>query len=80
MVKKIPLDENGQKILGYCYTGENYIEVERDQPDKEFLSTLIHEILHHLSPAYGEQKIIQMEKIMAEAIWRKGYRSKRRKR
>lgn len=79
VVKKIPLD-NGRKVWGYCYQSEGFIELERDQPDKEFLDTLIHECLHHFFHSLGEQRVSKTATIMANEIWRKGYRSKRRKR
>ena len=78
-IKKIPLSE-GRKALGYYYAEDHHIEIERDQTDKEFLSTAIHELLHAMAPLWGENKVLRVEKIMADAIWKLGYRSHRRKR
>lgn len=78
-VKKIPL-ENGRKFLGLCYTDEHYIEIERDQPDSEFLDTCIHELLHHFFPSLSEKRVEKTANIIAQILWEKGYRKRRRKR
>lgn len=63
-----------EKAWGFCYQGENLIEIDPRQRAKSYLDTLIHEILHELFPDASENKIKISAKILTKYIWEKNYR------
>jgi len=66
-----------EKAVGLAWMGENFIEIDPRQTEKEFLLTAIHEVFHILFPDFSERKIINLEKKMGDVIWRLGYRRKK---
>lgn len=69
-ITKIP--EKG--VLGYAYQEEARIEIDPRQQSKEFLDTLIHELIHCFFPMLGEEYVEKMSTKIANQIWSKGYR------
>ena len=63
-----------EKAVGQAYQGENLIELDPRQNNKEFLSTAIHEVVHILYPDLTEKQVIHAEKVLTDVIWRLNYR------
>ena len=63
-----------EKAVGQAYQGENLIELDPRQNNKEFLSTAIHEVIHILYPDLTEKQVIHAEKVLTDVIWRLNYR------
>lgn len=73
-VKNIP-EENGVRFLGLCYTDDNYIEIDKRQSDREMLNTYTHELLHAFFPSLSEERVTKTADIIADVLWKRGYRS-----
>lgn len=61
-------------ILGLAYQNDFEIEIDPRQISKEYLNTLIHEMLHCFLPDVSEKGISSMADIMANEIWKRRYR------
>lgn len=69
-------DLSADGVYGYASQEDFEIEIDPNQGDKEYLNTLIHEMLHCFLPDLQERFIIRIADIMAENVWKKGYRKK----
>lgn len=63
-----------RKYLGYAYTDEGMVDIDPNQPPRQYLDTLIHEILHILYPEDSETKISRNASTITHHIWKKNYR------
>ncbi len=63
-----------EKALGLAWIGENKIEIDGRLKSKEYLDTLIHEMLHIYNPTWPETRVAQVATEMANIIWNKNYR------
>jgi hypothetical protein len=70
-IRQKKLDGN---VLGWAYQDDFEIEIDPRQISKEYLNTLIHEMLHCFLPDLSERNIIKMSNIMTDAIWKKNFR------
>ncbi len=61
------------QAVGLCWT-DGVIEIDPRLGARDYLGTLIHELLHHVLPGAQHGWIEKTEKIMANAIWQRGYR------
>lgn len=74
-LKKIKVQERKlRKYLGYAYPEYNLVEVDPNQKPRQYLDTLIHEILHVMYPDDSETKISRNASTITHHIWKKGYR------
>lgn len=74
-LKKIKVRERKlKKYLGYAYPEQSLIEVDPNQKPRQYLDTLIHEILHVMYPDDSETKISRNASTITHHIWKKGYR------
>lgn len=74
-LKKIKVRERRlRRYLGYAYPKKSLIEITPDQKPRQYLDTLIHEILHVMYPKDSETKISQNASTITHHIWKKGYR------
>ncbi len=48
-----------EKALGLAWVGENKIEIDGRLKSKEYLNTLIHEMLHIYNPTWSETRVDQ---------------------
>jgi hypothetical protein len=67
-----------EKALGLAWVGENKIEIDGRLKSKQYLNTLIHEMLHIYNPAWPETRIDQTATEMCNVIWAKNYRRMKR--
>ena len=63
-----------EKAFGLAWVGENKIEIDGILKSKEYLDTLIHEMLHIYNPTWSETRVDQTATEMANIIWSKNYR------
>lgn len=59
---------------GLCWQGEGLIEIDPRLKAKTALDTLIHEMLHHYAPAWGERKVSQVATQMTRILWKHRFR------
>lgn len=62
------------KTLGICHYDPPRIEIDPRQDSKEYMDTLIHEMLHHHFPKLSEKKVKKISKSLSSALWKKRYR------
>lgn len=75
---KIKILEKGlRKYFGYAYKdnkGEAIVEIAKGLKDKEYMGTLIHEILHILYPNDSEYNVDQNARVLTRYLWEQGFR------
>jgi hypothetical protein len=62
-----------QQAWGVCWS-DGRIEIDPRQSSKDFLDTLIHEMLHHFWPDLEEEEVSKAARIMASVAWKLRYR------
>ena len=73
-IKVIDKKLGRQKAVGQAYTDSRIIEVDPRQRSKNYLDTLIHEMLHVYNPEWSENKVTKTANEMTDIIWQKNYR------
>ena len=73
-IKVIDKKLGRQKAVGQAYTDARVIEVDPRQRSKNYLDTLIHEMLHVYNPEWSENKVTKTANEMTDIIWSKNYR------
>ena len=63
-----------EKALGLCYQGVGLVEIDPRQESKEYMDTLIHEMIHHFFPALPEKEVLKIATSMAKMLWKHRYR------
>ena len=63
-----------EKALGLAWVDKNKIEIDGRLKSKQYLNTLIHELLHIYNPTWSETKVDQTATEMCNIIWAKNYR------
>ena len=63
-----------EKAFGQSWQNDSFIEIDPRQKSRQYLNTLIHEILHVLYPEDSETKVIENSRILSKYIWEKNYR------
>jgi hypothetical protein len=71
-IKVIEKKLGKEQALGISYGGK--IEIDPRQDAKEYAKTLIHESLHEACPYLDEDEVIRVETILADVLWKQGYR------
>lgn len=72
--KIVHKDLTADGVWGYANQEDFEIEIERNQVSKEYLNTLIHEMLHCFLPDLKEQHIRKMADLLSDEIWKRKYR------
>jgi len=67
-------DLSGDNVYGYAMQEDFEIEIDPKQSSKEYLNTLIHEMLHCFLPDLQERFVVRMADIMADEVWKRGYK------
>jgi hypothetical protein len=65
--------------LGECTWSRRLIELAKNQPPKQRLDTLIHEVAHAINWRWTEKRVCQIAKEITAVLWQDGYRRKTRK-
>jgi len=73
-IKVIDKKLGRQRAVGQAYSDARVIEIDPRQTSKNYLDTLIHELLHVYAPKWSETKVNQTAKEMTQIIWQKNYR------
>ena len=60
-------------ICGWCYS-DGTIEIDPRQTQKQYLDTIIHELLHWVSPTWNERKVSATARLITRELWKAGYR------
>lgn len=63
-----------EKALGLAWVDKNRIEIDGRLKSKQYLNTLIHELLHIYNANWSETKVDQTATEMCNIIWSKNYR------
>ena len=63
------------KALGIAHPA-GLIEIDPRQPPKEYLDTLIHELLHQVKPSsyWDEDAVVKAANALSHHLWEQGYR------
>jgi hypothetical protein len=73
-IKVIDKKLGRQKAVGQAYSDARVIEIDPRQRSKNYLDTLIHEMLHVYNPDWSENKVTTTANEMTDIIWKKNYR------
>ena len=73
-IKVIDKKLGRQKAVGQAYSDARVIEIDPRQRSKNYLDTLIHEMLHVYNPEWSENKVSKTANEMTDIIWKKNYR------
>ena len=73
-IKVIDKKLGRQKAVGQAYSDARVIEIDPRQTSKNYLDTLIHELLHVYNPEWSENKVSKTANEMTQIIWQKNYR------
>jgi hypothetical protein len=74
-IKDIKLVERNLRYYwGYAYPTVRRIEISTNLTDKQYMDTLIHEILHVLYPKDSESKISKNASTIRYYLWKQGFR------
>jgi hypothetical protein len=66
-------DLTKEGVVGYAFKeddGENKVELEPKQSDRELFLTACHELGHNLLPELSERQIIRFEKTFGVNLWK----------
>ena len=73
-IKVIDKKLGRQRAVGLAWSDAKIIEIDPRQTSKNYLDTLIHELLHVYAPNWSETKVSKTAKEMTQIIWQKNYR------
>ena len=76
-MKLVPIKVQERKLRyywGYAFPRKGLVEISPDLPDRQYMDTLIHEILHILYPKESETKISRNASTITHHLWKKNYR------
>ncbi len=63
-----------EKAMGLAWVEDRKVEIDSRLDSKDFLDTLIHELLHIYNPHWSETKTASTATEMTNLIWAKDYR------
>ncbi len=73
-VKVVERKLGRENALGLCYKQLGLIEIDPRQASKEYLDTLIHELLHAYFPQAAEWRIEEVAHRITEVLWKHNFR------
>jgi len=73
-VKVVERKLGREKAVGQCYTNKGLVEIDPRQCSKDYLDTLIHEMLHLYFPEDEEWRVLKVATKMTNELWKKKYR------
>ena len=63
-----------ENVLGLAYQDDHHVVLEKNLTAFTELDTFIHEFLHIADKRMKEEKVNRIATILAENMWRQGYR------
>jgi hypothetical protein len=72
-VKVVERHLGREKAFGLAYP-DGLVELDPRQDSREYLDTLIHEILHVIEPKWSEDAIWDAANVLSSKIWKANYR------
>lgn len=72
-VKVVERSLGRENALGIAYA-DGLVELDPRQDSREYLDTLIHEILHVIEPKWTEKDIREAAELLSTKIWKANYR------
>jgi hypothetical protein len=63
-----------EKALGLCHQRQGLVEIDTRHCSKEYLDTMIHEMLHMYFPEAEEEKVTRVANKMTQVLWRRNFR------
>ena len=63
-----------EKASGLYWPDKALAEVDPNQPPKEYLDTVVHEVLHHALQTLSERRINTVSRTISRTLWKMGYR------
>lgn len=76
--KVVHKDLSSEHVYGFAYDDEFLIELDKNQSDKEYILTVVHELGHLFLPDLSEAQIVKFEKTFGAAVWKSVCRLKRK--
>lgn len=73
-VKVVERKLGREGALGQYFQGTGLIEIDPRQKAKEYLDTLIHELLHMYYPDESEENICEVATSIAKEVWKRNFR------
>lgn len=73
-IKVIEKKLGRQSAMGIAYTDTGLIHVDPRQTSRQYLDTLIHEMLHVYNPEWSESRVSKTANEMTEILWAKDFR------
>lgn len=73
-VKVVERKLGREGAVGLCYQGAGLIEVDPRQTSKDYLDTLVHELLHHYFPRASEWRIGKVANRITDVLWKHKFR------
>lgn len=73
-VKVVEKKLGRENALGLCYKYNGLIEIDPRQDSKEYLDTLVHELLHFYFPVAAEWRVDEVAHRIAAQIWKRQFR------
>lgn len=62
-----------ENVWGFCYD-DGLIEIDPRLDSKDYMDTLLHEMIHHHFPETSEADVERIATLMANALWKRRYR------
>lgn len=63
-----------ERAAGQAWHGENLVEVDPRQTPKDYLGTVVHELLHLQFPELSEGEVEKAEEFITNGLWGSGFR------
>lgn len=63
-----------ERARGLHWPGKRFIEIDPRLKSRDYLETLIHELLHERFHKLQEIKVLGYARMMADVLWAKGFR------
>ena len=63
-----------EKADGLYWPETRAIEIDPRQPPKEYLDSVVHEVLHDALPSFSERRINSVSRLISRVLWNQSYR------
>ncbi len=63
-----------ERAAGQAFASDRLAEIDPRQPQREYLDTLVHELLHILDPNMSEEQVNEWAGVLSQQIWKARFR------